>query len=751
MNKNKISVLLILFSCCLAFADDIPANWQKIFVSISEGNDNNLGNTISAPIKTLTKAKQMAQSSGYPGFAILLKGGENFTPTIPMTSPILVSYCDYRYRSAFIWDIDKPLLFSSYGNDKLAVLGPGTATSTTSQTVVDPNALQTAICVCYPCKQSVIIENLYIKHWELGGIFPFKYLPTTASNKLTIRNNVFEEIGTMFFPEEKFLQPGESYTIYAADVIQPRTSNNIVISDNIFKNTGNYFDSEHTTPFLMDSFHVFYMGNGHDVTIENNIIISTGGPPVKAKYAGSYNILVKNNTFLYTSPSEQINTVQEGFIRCLENAYIQVENNQFYCPYVWPQYENPETAVAVQSSGDSMINWGANSFYFPYYREMMGSYFTDVRQSTYTGICSRRYYTGSSFIYLDPLNWNPQTDSLVAFSTQTTPDIFGLLDLLYDCRYLGTENNLCKTGWNIEYILGKNGPNIIAYGSDAEGTVAGWLELIPKQMVPQSNTVFSEHFDLGVVPSSWELSFANTTAANFTYTVNDQNNSKLQITRLIPATDQKWTSAFFTRQFSAINDFHIDFKQDWQQDSMMDMPYLQIFLKSAGTIFASVGYEDKSTTEFGHTRVYTSLDVHEILGAQSQNDTCSWQITKYDNLLTIRLNNNVVASVAETHPLDEIVIAVQGRYMASNTFAWQWNQQPILGIDLIKLSKLSQIANPSDADFDGDTDLSDFAFFASHWTISNCSNYKWCNQMDFDFSQTVDFNDFVIMAENWLE
>ena len=55
----------------------------------------------------------------------------------------------------------------------------------------------------------------------------------------------------------------------------------------------------------------------------------------------------------------------------------------------------------------------------------------------------------------------------------------------------------------------------------------------------------------------------------------------------------------------------------------------------------------------------------------------------------------------------------------------------------------------SDLDGDGDVDLWDLAFFASHW-LDYCYASDWCDLTDFDENGTVDLVDFATLASEWL-
>jgi hypothetical protein len=559
----------------------------------------------------------------------------------------------------------------------------------------------------------------------------------------------------MFFPEETFLQPGENYTIYAADVIQPRTSQNVDIIGNIFKNCTNYFDYEHSTPFLMDSFHVFYVAKSYDVQIMNNIIVNSGGTPLKAKYARTYDFDVYNNAFFYTSPSEQLNTVQEGFVRCHEDASMEVDENYFYCPYVWPDHENPDTAVAVMSSGTSQenIDWGENGFEMPYYEPPEEPYFTKMGNiSAYPGNFVRRYYDCNDFIYLTPRNWSPNSTDIEPYRTFEIPDSVGLMDYKYDAYFYDNGEFVdTHTGWDVQYIMSINNEGVItAYGTSNDAQYAGWVILAPKEQnpfYPPTNVVFEDNFNQQPIKDHWQVSYYNTNEANISYTFDE---SKLSFNEMNPLNDEKWTSVFLTTTFESPNDLHIDFRQNWQQSSPADMPYLQLFIKSQGILIATVGYEDKSTTAYGYPRVYTETNGEVITGQPSVNKTGDWDIRRIEGLLEIYLDGELFSSVQENRLIDEIVIAVQGRNMLNSVVGWNWDSELSMGVDVIRVCQTHQSQTLGDFEPNGNIDISDLAQFSSRWLDTNCSADNWCDWKDLDFSNSVDFQDFAIFAENWL-
>ena len=50
-----------------------------------------------------------------------------------------------------------------------------------------------------------------------------------------------------------------------------------------------------------------------------------------------------------------------------------------------------------------------------------------------------------------------------------------------------------------------------------------------------------------------------------------------------------------------------------------------------------------------------------------------------------------------------------------------------------------------------EVDFTDFAFFATHWMMTDCNDVDDCNGVDLDFSDSVDAKDLKIFCDHWLE
>ena len=257
-----------------------------------------------------------------------------------------------RGRVAFLWDLDKPLILSTYGpNERARLIGD-------HRTIVLENALnhsyptirvQRALAVTYPSRSEVIIENLYVSEWELGGIWMFR----TAH--VTIQNNVFDRIGTRYFPEEQYILEPAGHLIYTGGVIYPKNSTDIAILRNSIQNCHNRRDDD----LLIGDLHVFYISRASNVRIEDNDIAGTSGPPVKLKH-NCRAVNVTGNRFLYAAPSivSDRQVVQQGFIRIPCKDLVNdcpsdttIADNTFYYPYCWTSGAACHAERAVPYSG----------------------------------------------------------------------------------------------------------------------------------------------------------------------------------------------------------------------------------------------------------------------------------------------------------------------------------------------------------------------------------------------------------------
>ncbi|HPI73380.1 MAG TPA: hypothetical protein PLZ01_08230, partial [bacterium] len=294
---------------------------RTIYVSQTSGVDsNNDGSDPQRPVRTLARARVLALTywRSSDGFEILLRAGERFDDFAAMTNPILKNYDPVRNTFAFVWDIDRSLLLSTYGGKERALLYSGRYTH--------QGGPQAAIAVTSPSRQPVVIKNLHFKRWQVSALFAYE------TQNISFIDNVVEEIGTLYFPDE------QTEGIYGAGAIYPKNSTQILIKGNYVRDVHNQFDR-------LDEMHVFYFTRLSHAEVCDNIIINASGPPLKFRRSQTQNIHVHDNAFYYTGPSQALNRVQEGWVRYSGDAdegcpsSLIIERNQFYYPYCWPERE----------------------------------------------------------------------------------------------------------------------------------------------------------------------------------------------------------------------------------------------------------------------------------------------------------------------------------------------------------------------------------------------------------------------------
>ena len=328
-----------------------------IYVSQSEGDDTNDGSSSDAPVKSLLKAKELADAqkdnADYIGYQILLKGGDVFDELTSMTSDALVDDDADRSKYAFVWDINKTLLLSTYGSEEKATIYSGKYTS--------EGGPQGAVAVCKPSEKEVIIENIHIKRFQANA-----FLALETSNVI-FRNNKVEEIGTFYFPGET-----GNPDIFCAGVFYVRNSSNVKALNNEFIDMHNAWikDGSATEDNIVD-LHAFYLTRLTGGEIANNIVRNTSGPPLKFRRALTNNIHVHNNEFYYTGPSIQMSLLkgfaQTGWVRYSGDSdggcpyAITIEDNIFHYPYCWEEYEDCEKAVAEKYSISNTNVCGADA------------------------------------------------------------------------------------------------------------------------------------------------------------------------------------------------------------------------------------------------------------------------------------------------------------------------------------------------------------------------------------------------------
>ena len=153
----------VVLMCCMFLVAGIQAAPLKIHISASAGDDKNSGKTPESAVRTLKKGLQIAKNTSADSYEMLLKGGDTFKDMEPMAPSRRV---DSRKMFAFIWDINKPCLISTYGPEEKARLIGGKPESEGGPThgllVVDPSS------------KKVLIENLHIEMFQMGAIFVAK-------------------------------------------------------------------------------------------------------------------------------------------------------------------------------------------------------------------------------------------------------------------------------------------------------------------------------------------------------------------------------------------------------------------------------------------------------------------------------------------------------------------------------------------------------------------------------------------------
>lgn len=321
---------------------------KTIYVSPS-GNNSKDGSSPKNAIRTLAKAKQICLNSPDDSFTILLQGG-----VVHWDFDVAESESFYdKNRSnefGFVWDIDKPLVLSTYGSKKKAVLNGSKYTKGKKEATMP-------ILVYQPSSQKVLIENLFIKMWQKGAIMVME------SKNVHIRNIKIDSIGTVFIPDDVLTPEGNNYP-YVAGVIYPKNSSNLLIENIAMTNCHNIFPSS-------DALHGFYCTRLNNSEIRNVYMKNVSGSPLKFRRAAANNVYVHNMQCYYsgttnTHGSDELD--QPGFIRysgdpksgCPYN--IVIENCTFWYPYCWSYKEDCSKASTQPCSmSNAKLCGGANA------------------------------------------------------------------------------------------------------------------------------------------------------------------------------------------------------------------------------------------------------------------------------------------------------------------------------------------------------------------------------------------------------
>lgn len=363
-----------------AFYDGDPVDFT-VYVSSSSGNDLNNGLTDSTPVKTLTKAKELiiAEASNLP-VKILLKSADVFDDFTFMTNTTIQNDDSDRFRYAFVWDIDRALTFSIYGGTDKAILNGGK--------FMTPKANDTpqgGFCVSSPSTKNVVVENIHFQNWQTTV---FHVLET---QNITFQNNKIEKVGTRYFQPE--LNNAADDYIFSAGVFYVRSGNNIKVLNNEFIDMHNAWSKGPTRPTEqnIEDLHAIYLTRTKNCEVANNKFENSSGSPFKVRRQPDQgdpnnNIHLHDNEFLNTGPSINIANLrsfsQRGWLRYSGELYddnsancpqgILIENNKFYYPYCWSEYENCNEAEAQlysvsntsvcgdAGSNPSLVTWRNN-------------------------------------------------------------------------------------------------------------------------------------------------------------------------------------------------------------------------------------------------------------------------------------------------------------------------------------------------------------------------------------------------------
>ncbi|CAH1001638.1 hypothetical protein LEM8419_02543 [Neolewinella maritima] len=360
------SAALLLTSCLLFLSVSLGAV-TTIYVN-NGGSDNNPG-TRSAPVKTLLRAKQLIENQyrskpSTEQYEILLAGGQTFEGFAPQTNQLLIDFDAARSTFAFVWDINRQLRLSTYGDNSKATLIGDRYTYQGGPT--------NCIAVVAPSTRQVEIRNLRIQRFQVGAIFIHE------TRNVIVRDNEVSEIGTLYFPDE------QDDDIYCAGVIYPRNSTNITVRGNTIRNC-------HNQRAFKQELHGVYMTRLGNSSVFDNTLVNISGSALKVRRQirsrdAPNNIAIYNNDFIHTSISDQTqNVVQRGWMRLSGDspdncAYgISIYDNKFYYPFCDTEIEDCGSARARKcsvSNGqacgpdgcDTRIDWTNNDYRYSWAR-----------------------------------------------------------------------------------------------------------------------------------------------------------------------------------------------------------------------------------------------------------------------------------------------------------------------------------------------------------------------------------------------
>lgn len=210
------------------------------------------------------------------------------------------------------------------------------------------------------------------------------------------------------------------------------------------------------------------------------------------------------------------------------------------------------------------------------------------------------------------------------------------------------------------------------------------LVLVMSLIVSAANAaVLYDDFDDGVLDSAWV--FTNANVADYTYV---ESGSQFALTGMNDAADGKWTNLYVGQDITPTNDFHLDFVQTWNQDSVADNPWAKLWLYSGGALVGYFGIEDYNGGTYGNSNVYTGAG-GLIVGDEltSSSGTLDWDVDRVGDQMSISLNGNAITTVTEARAIDEVFMVFQAKYMYLGSVGFDWsNGSPTMGVDLINMT-----------------------------------------------------------------
>nr|MDJ0766945.1 hypothetical protein [Myxococcota bacterium] len=393
------------------------ATWG--YISSETGNDEQsiMQQNQNSPLRTLYKAQKLIESyevsfpENVTEYFIYLKGGERFepqnytrvdfehgtdwndsnfdSPSVENCEDCMSARYHNRHRAAFLWSHNKPLTLTSYGNERAILSGSqdydGFSDScciACNRTCIEYQSVRVQLAVVINAfwngtqldhsNQRTTISDIHFANWEMGAIYLHK------TKDVHIKRNLFQRIGTYYFPEERFIVPEKEkaveggpdigdWPIYAGGAISIVRSQNVDIgatvdsSDsnedaNYFRDIHNRDDRAHPT---VDKLHAIYNIASKNVGIRNNRFFRTSGPPLTIRNA-SININISGNILEQAAPSDGENGethlfegvdhyVQQGFYRvhcsapenpsaCPNN--VEIKGNTTHSPFCWDLMRN---------------------------------------------------------------------------------------------------------------------------------------------------------------------------------------------------------------------------------------------------------------------------------------------------------------------------------------------------------------------------------------------------------------------------